>query len=93
MNFNRLLLILLLWNTAVFLLYALDKSRARRHRGRRVPERTLLLCALLGGGAGALLGMQLLRHKTRHTSFRILVPLGAVLLAGLLWWGWRVLAR
>lgn len=86
MSFHRLLIVLLLWNTAVFLLYALDKVRARRRRGRRVPERTLLLCALAGGGAGALLGMELLRHKTRHTRFRILVPLGALLLGAALWW-------
>ena len=88
MKFRHLLLILLLWNLAVLLLYAWDKAQARRH-GWRVPERTLLLCALLGGGAGGLLGMWLCRHKTRHTAFRVLVPLGAALLLLALWWAWR----
>ncbi|WP_203246689.1 DUF1294 domain-containing protein [Sporosarcina beigongshangi] len=47
-----------------------DKRQAKK-RGRRVPERNLWLLAILGGGIGAYLGMQMFRHKTRHTSFRI----------------------
>ena len=73
-----LLLALLVWNLAVFLLYAVDKSRARRG-GERVPERSLILAAIVGGGAGAVAGMMLLRHKTRHLKFTILVPLALVL--------------
>lgn len=47
-----------------------DKGQAKR-KGQRVPERNLWTLAFLGGGIGAYLGMQIFRHKTRHTSFRI----------------------
>nr|WP_281378604.1 DUF1294 domain-containing protein [Brevundimonas lenta] len=63
-----------------FSLFAIDKQRARED-GRRIPERVLLLAALFGG-AGAWLGQQLLRHKTRKQPFRTL--LGAVLLLHIL---------
>lgn len=69
---------LVLVNLAAFFLYALDKRRARR-RMWRVPESMLLLVAALGGSLGALLGIHLLRHKTKHLKFTLLVP--ALLLA------------
>ena len=47
-----------------------DKRQAKK-KGRRVPEKNLWLLALIGGGIGAYIGMQLFRHKTRHTAFRI----------------------
>lgn len=76
---NKLILLLLLiWNLTVFFLYAMDKYRARKNAWR-VSERALILGALLCGGVGAALGMALLRHKTRHLKFRLLVPLAAVL--------------
>ena len=61
-------------NAAAFLLFAADKRRAVRQKWR-IPERTLLLSAFLGGGAGALLAMQICRHKTKKKRFTILVPL------------------
>ena len=56
-------------NLLTLLLFALDKSRASRRKGQRVPESTLLLCAALGGTPGAYLGRWLLRHKTRKQPF------------------------
>ena len=51
-----------------FTVFGLDKLFAIRQR-RRVPERFLLLLALLGGAAGELLAMVLFRHKTLHKKF------------------------
>jgi len=59
--------LLSLANLVAFSLFALDKARAQAG-GRRIPERTLLLAALLGG-LGAWLGQRLLRHKTRKQPF------------------------
>lgn len=68
---------LLLMSLITFCLYAADKRKAKKGAWR-IPERTLLLMAFLGGGLGALLGMKLLRHKTQHRQFLILVPLGLI---------------
>ena len=75
----------LLMNVEAFVLCARDKWAARHGRWR-LRERTLLLCAAVGGSAGMLIGMLLLRHKTRHLRFMIGVPLLLALqLAGLVW--------
>ena len=80
-------------NLVTFLIFGLDKRRARRKARRpsvrRVPERTLLLLAALGGSVGALLGMVLFRHKTLHAAFRFGVP--AILLLQLLAALWLLL--
>ena len=58
------------------------RNIAQQKKGkRRVPERTLLLLSFLGGCVGALLGMVLCRHKTKHAKFLFLVPLSVVLWA------------
>lgn len=64
-------------NVIAFILYSLDKKYAREGRWR-IPEKTLLGIAMIGGAAGAWIGMQTFRHKTKHMSFRTLVPLFAV---------------
>ena len=57
-------------NIITFCVFGLDKWKAKRkeknERVRRVPEKTLLLLAALGGSVGALLGMKAFRHKTLH---------------------------
>ena len=84
-------------NVAAFLAFGLDKWKAKRkvknEAVRRVPERTLLLLALLGGSAGALLGMRVFHHKTLHTAFRAGIPaiLAVQVLLPLGLWLWRTL--
>ena len=71
---TKILLIYFLVLTLVtFLVCGWDKHAAQRQL-RRVPEKTLFLSAILGGSLGALVGMSLFRHKTRHWSFRIGMP-------------------
>lgn len=65
-------------NLATFIVYGADKRRARKGKWR-VPEKTLFLLPLLGGSAGALLGMRMFHHKTRHWYFVWGIP--AILLA------------
>ena len=72
------LLLLAAVNLLAFALYGIDKAKAKRGAWR-IPEATLLLVAFLGGSVGALLGMELFRHKTKHWKFKILVPLFLVM--------------
>lgn len=65
---------LLIVNFASFALMGIDKSRARREGARRIPEKTLFLSALLGGSIGAIAGMQIFRHKTKHWYFVVGMP-------------------
>lgn len=60
-------------NVIGFLLMGIDKFRAKR-RGFRIPEATLFIVAIIGGSIGSLLGMHIFRHKTRHRSFTIGMP-------------------
>ena len=71
---KSILLLLIAVNLVSFALYGLDKVKAKRGLWR-IRESTLLLVAALGGSLGALLGMELFRHKTKHWKFRIQIPL------------------
>ena len=75
-----ILLYLLIINALSFLLMLADKRKAQNNLWR-IPEKTLFTAALFGGSIGSLLGMYLLRHKTRHLSFVLGMP--AILLAQL----------
>ena len=84
---------LLIINLIAFALMGVDKRRARREGAWRIPERRLFLSALLGGSVGAIAGMHVFRHKTKHWYFRYGLPallaLQAVLV--LIAWRWRAL--
>ena len=67
------LIYLFLINAAGFLVMTVDKQYAKKKMWR-IPERTLMTLALLGGSAGVLLAMYTVRHKTRHPKFYIGVP-------------------
>lgn len=64
---------LMLINLAAFIMYGVDKQKAVRHKWR-IPERTLIGIAVFGGSLGALLGMKVFHHKTKHRKFTVGVP-------------------
>lgn len=74
---DYLLLLLGCVNLIAFFAYGIDKRRARRGKWR-TPEALLLGLGFFGGALGALLGMSVFHHKTRHWYF------WALNLAGLL---------
>lgn len=68
---------LALINVVAFTLFGIDKFKAK-HNMWRIPEKVLFSSAFLGGGIGALLGMNVFRHKTQHLSFKVIIPLAIV---------------
>ena len=80
-----LLFYLLIVNAAALLLMRADKSKARKNAWR-IPEATLIGVAAIGGSLGALLGMRLFRHKTKHPKFFIGIPVLLALQILLLVW-------
>ncbi len=74
---------LLAVNVLAFSAMGLDKRKARRGAWR-VPERTLLGLAAIGGSVGAICGMRTFHHKTLHKRFRYGLP--AILLLQLALW-------
>lgn len=61
-------------NVATFLVYGIDKWKAKKSKWR-ITEAALLLLAVLGGSIGAWLGMKVWHHKTLHKKFRYGIPL------------------
>ena len=76
---------LIIINAIGFLVMLIDKHRARKNLWR-IPERTLIWIAILGGSFGCLLGMYAVRHKTKHTKFTIGLPfiLAVQIVAGII---------
>nr|WP_301285822.1 DUF1294 domain-containing protein [Paenibacillus lautus] len=74
-------------NAVAYLVMSEDKRRARMGRDR-VPERTLFLLAAIGGALGVWIAMYRKRHKTRHLSFKMGVPLLLVVNVALYTYFW-----
>lgn len=89
MIFTVIIAYLLIINAVSFVVYGVDKYKAR-HQKWRIPEATLLTLAAIGGAAGALLGMVVFRHKTKHLRFVLLVPLFVLVWAALVYMTTRV---
>ena len=66
--------ILIVINVITFLVYGIDKWKAKQGSWR-ISEATLLTLAVIGGSIGALLGMQVWHHKTMHKKFKYGLPL------------------
>lgn len=64
-------------NLVSFVFYERDKKKAQKGKWR-TPEATLIGLAWLFGSVGALCGMYLVRHKTKHIKFVLLVPLAFI---------------
>lgn len=82
-----LVLYYLVLNVALYVAMAIDKKRAEKNR-RRIPEKTLFLMAVLGGGIGGFVGMFTRHHKTRHVDFYVVYAITTImhiLLWFLLW--------
>lgn len=73
-----LLSYLIIINIIGFISMGIDKYKAVHHKWR-IPEKTLFIMALAGGSAGSIAGMQLFRHKTKHPSFFIGMPVILIL--------------
>ena len=74
MNINHIVIYyLLIINAVAFIVYGIDKLKARKNRWR-IPEATLLLLALVGGSIGSWLGMKVWHHKTMHLKFKYGLP-------------------
>ena len=87
MTFDHALLLyyVLAVNVVVFAAYGIDKWKAK-HGMWRIPESTLLLLAVVGGSLGALLGMRIWHHKTKHAKFRYGLPLIILAQLGLIYY-------
>jgi len=68
-----ILIYLLIMNAAGFLVMTIDKLYAKKNLWR-IPERTLLGLAAIGGSIGVWAAMYTVRHKTKHMKFVIGVP-------------------
>lgn len=68
---------LAVWNLITFILMGIDKNKSIKHNPR-ISEKSLFLCSFLFGAFGVFCGMFVFRHKTKHWSFRIFIPLAAV---------------
>ena len=65
-------------NITSFLLYGIDKYKAKKGRWR-ISEATLLLMAVIGGSIGAWVGMRIWHHKTMHKKFKYGIPIIIIL--------------
>lgn len=79
---------ILIWNLLVFMIYGIDKSKAKR-AAWRIPEKYLLSFAFLCGGFGAWLAGVAFHHKTRKWYFKTVWFLGIVTTLVALYLIWR----
>lgn len=71
---NALICYIVVINLVSFMMFGIDKYKARRGQWR-ISEATLLAVAAIGGSIGARMGMKVWHHKTLHSKFRYGVPI------------------
>ena len=72
-DWKYVLLYLLIINVIGFLAMGLDKLKAKKEWWR-IPEGTLMMICLFGGGIGTIAGMYKFRHKTKKLKFSVGMP-------------------
>lgn len=60
-------------NLITFAVFGIDKLKAVKDKWR-IPEKVLFLLSIIGGSAGAILGMYTFRHKTKKPAFKFGIP-------------------
>ena len=65
---------LLFINIITFMMYGIDKLKAKKGKWR-ISEATLLMMAIVGGSIGAWAGMRIWHHKTMHKKFQYGIPI------------------
>ena len=70
---KNFLIYLIIINIIGFFIMWIDKRKAKKGKWR-IPENTLFLITLLGGGVGTISGMYTFRHKTKKLKFTIGMP-------------------
>ena len=80
-----ILIYLLAINAVTFIIYGIDKYKAK-HAKWRISEATLILLAVIGGSIGAWCGMKVWHHKTMHKKFKYGVPAILLLQVALAVW-------
>ena len=80
---NLVLYYIVIINILIFIVYGIDKLKAKKGKWR-IPESTLLLLAIIGGSIGAWFGMKVWHHKTKHKKFKYGIPLIIILQLGVL---------
>ena len=79
MRFTQIAVIyLIVINILGFLVMGLDKHKAKMAE-RRIPENTLFMFTILGGGIGTIAGMYVFHHKTKKMKFKVGMPLILIL--------------
>ena len=69
-------------NVITFIVYGIDKLKAKKGKWR-IPESTLLLLTIVGGSIGAWCGVKVWHHKTMHKKFKYGIPLIMAIQIGL----------
>lgn len=78
-------------NTYGWAMIYLDKQKAQLRSAFRLPESSLFLVALFGGGIGTYLAMRVFRHKTQQLRFKLILPVLMVTSTAFLITGWYFL--
>jgi uncharacterized membrane protein YsdA (DUF1294 family) len=69
-----LIIYFILINLIAFMMYGIDKRKAKMNKWR-IKESSLLTLSLIGGGLGSMFAMQIFHHKTNKNKFKLGVPL------------------